>query len=399
MRLQLKMGVIGREGYDKTLSFLLFLYCMALPFEEALALSFGSILRLLGLVIIAYCFASYFRSKIKVRDIRLLFPFLLWIILAVVSVLWSSDLSWWYYFTKIYIVQLTFALTVVAYQRFIDLQYLKNGIVCGALIAALMLIFMPSLTISTEERRTIVMFGKIFDPNLVASIIMLAMFLLIDELFYMATKKKRVVIAMLILAAGMLYTGSRGALISFVAGLGFYLLLQMKRRGTRKRVRFFVVLATCTGIAVLLAMPEELRRSRFSAETILGLNEYESGAHNRWTIWGHALSLVGGAPIFGYGCGNFFSAIATVYRECAAHNLYLLLLIEEGFVGLLVFVYGLYRIIKKSYYKKLYSAVAMLCAVCVMALTLDTITYKYFWISIILSVMEICKAKDEKLNG
>ena len=60
------------------------------------------------------------------------------------------------------------------------------------------------------------------------------------------------------------------------------------------------------------------------------------------------------SPIIGYGSGNFFSAIATVYKECASHNMYILLLVEEGLVGLLIFGCGLFGIFKQLYKKQLF---------------------------------------------
>ena len=202
---------------------------------------------------------------------------------------------------------------------------------------------------------------------------------------------------MIILAIGMLFTGSRGALISLVAGFGVQLFLQMKKKNTRKKALFMVFLWVVIVFVALAVLPSELILSRFSKETLFGFNELASGSHNRYTIWKNALTLIWKAPIIGYGCGNFFSAIATVYRECASHNLYILLFVEGGVIGFLIFVYGLAKLLFGAYKRQLYSVLGMLFSVLVMAITLDSITYKYFWVAIIFSAISIIKS-DENLT-
>ena len=396
MQQQLKKVVTGSNlnnflfrKFDKILSVLLFLYCAALPFEEALASDFGSILRWLGILIIGYCLIVYCGYKISISNFRLLVPFAFWLLFAVFSVMWSADFSWWRYFTQIYLLQFAFVIFVVGYYKRINISYLQNGLVVGAMIASVILIFMPQVSQFTEDgRRTVIVLGQELDPNIVASIIMLGVFSCLGRIF--AGEKKGILykILLLVMGCGMLFTGSRGALISFVLGLGILSFFEMRERGTRKRVLVMIVIFTIMALIALSYMPQELL-VRFSTENIFGLDEYERGVHNRYTIWLHAFELFVKSPIIGYGSGNFFSAIDTVYKECASHNMYILILIEEGVIGLSMFGYGLLKIFRQLYIKRLYTQLAMFASVCVMAMTLDSITYKYFWISLIMVILSI----------
>lgn len=404
MQQQLKTVVTGNkpqslQKIDIVLSMLLFLYCALLPFEEALATSFGSILRLLGIAIIGYCIIIYHSYKVNISTFRLLVPFALWMIFSVVSIIWSADIDWWIYFTMIYLLQFAFVLFVVAYYKQVNIRYLQNGLIVGATIASAVLIFMPQLSQITEDgRRTVVILGQELDPNIVATIIMIGLFACLGSIF---AKKKRGIlqtILVIFLGAGMLFTGSRGALISFVAGFGVLMFLEMRNRGSRKYVLAVIVIAVITAIIALNFMPEELLTSRFSQESILGFDEYKRGSHNRYTIWLHALELFIQRPIIGYGSGNFFSAIATVYEECASHNMYILILIEEGIVGLAIFGYGLIKIIVRLYKNHLYTSLAMFTSVCVMAMTLDSITTKFFWVSIIIAIIAILKDENSSIR-
>lgn len=394
---QLKTDVTGNTHYDKILSSLLFIYCLALPFEEALASSLGSILRILGILIIGYCFIVYTRHVYKMIDLRLFSPFLFWILFSFISVMWSKDFAWWLYFFKIYIVQIIFVVVILIYNKFINIDYIANGLISGALVASSLLVFMPSASVLSDDgRRSIILFGKAFDPNIVASIIILGMFFAIGKIFNNRKNIKVLLLIVAFLAIGMLFTGSRGALISFVISFGLLLLRQVKDRKAIKRTR--IIIALCVGIVIiaLIVLPPELLLSRFSKETLFGINEYQNGVHNRYTIWQRAATLIKDAPIIGYGCGNFFSAIATVYKQSASHNLYILLIIENGIIGLAIFSFGLIRILKVLYHKHLYFIFAMLLSVCIMALTLDTITYKYFWVCIMTSIMYILKTNEKE---
>lgn len=402
MQQKLKTAVTGNsmqdaqmQKFDIVFSGLLFLYCAMLPFEEALASSFGSVLRLLGVLIIGYCVCVYSRYRIRVRNLRFLIPFALWMLIAMISVLWSEDLSWWTYFVKIYVFQLIFVAFIVAYYRRVNIKFLESGLIVGSMIASSILIFLPQLSqITKDGRRTVVLFGQELDPNIVACIIMLGLFSCLRRIFEYKYRGILYKLFIIYFGIGMLFTGSRGALISFVVGFGLLLFLEMRGRGSKKTVLFIIVLSIIAVVVALFFMPEELLISRFSSDNLLGLNEYEHGSHNRYTIWMNSFKLFMDSPIIGYGCGNFFSAIATVYQECASHNMYILILIEEGIIGLLIIGYGLLKIFIHLYKKQLYVLFSMFASVCIMAITLDSITTKYFWVSIAIVIVAILKSQN-----
>ncbi len=386
-----------KNNFYKILSWILFLYCFALPFEEAIASGFGSILRFLGIIIIALCLLLCIHKNINFYQLKILLPFIFWIFLSFVSALWSNSFSWWSYFFMIYLLQIVFVCIVSACHKHIDLKYLYNGFILGALIAALLLMVLPqSISMDQAGRRTLMMFGNEIDPNIISTIIMIGIYSCIDKISRIKQRRWIYILFILFMLVGMLYTGSRGALISFVASFVIFLLILLKKQRQKKRVLLLIFLAGIVALVAVSILPEELLLERFSSENILGLNEYESGSHNRYTIWEHAFPLIKGAPIFGYGCGNFFDIIATVYRQTASHNLYLLLLIENGIVGFGLFIFGLTKLLRLLYKKQMFSLFAMLTAVCIMALTLDTLTTKYFWIVLILVVVTLLQQSERQ---
>lgn len=406
MQNQLRMDVIGnksvaktcgKDSYDKVLSGLLCLYCILMPFEEALASSFGSVLRFVALAVICYSLIIGFNKRIEKNTMRYITPFLTWLTISVISVLWSDSFDWWKYFIKMYGFQVLMLTSVIINAKRINIDYCRYGLIISAMIASCLLIFLPSSSGYTNEgRRTIILMGNIFDPNIVASIIILGAF---STFYYIFTLQKehfiyKVICAVLVI--GIMFTGSRGALISFVCGFLIVELYEIKKGGkSRRNAMLLLGCAVIVCCAAYNFLPEELLKSRFSKDTILGLNEYNNGSHNRYTIWKKATIVFAEKPIFGWGCGNFFNAIATVYKECASHNLYVLLLVENGLIGFAIFIYGLINIVYKLKKSKLYVQFAMQISICVMALTLDSIPYKFFWICLLLSILTLLDCKRQ----
>ena len=149
----------------------------------------------------------------------------------------------------------------------------------------------------------------------------------------------------------------------------------------------FAVIAFYVMTAIL---PDDLMETRFSEKTILGLNEREEGSHNRYDIWLAAAELFCKSPIWGFGCGNFINSIGLVYsRQCAAHNLYVLQLIEGGILGFVLLFKYIKSIWKSLMRHRDYLTLSILAATLFMSLSLDAIPYKFFWVTLIYCRIQI----------
>lgn len=386
---------VEKKSYDNILNLLLQVYCFLLPFEEALAGSFGSVVKLVGVTIMAYVILIY--KKVTLR--RYIYPLIAWILLAALSVVWSASFGLWVNFFKIYLSQFLFLfiLTGVDSDQ-INIKGVRRAMIAGATLASAILILMPQMSDFTSDgRRTIIMFGHTFDPNIVASIILLGIMAAMEELFLVNVLRCRIRMLFIILfcVVGVFYTGSRGGLIATVVACAVSMLMEMKNRENRKFVRRIVFVVAIACIVVIPLLPETMMENRFSAETILGLNEYAAGTHNRYSIWLSALRLIPARPIFGYGVGNFMNAIMQVYfRSCASHNLIVLLTIETGFAGLGIFISFYLCIFNKAKKYLLHTTCGLLAGIFIVSLTLDALPYKFFWVALMYSALQI----NEKSN-
>ena len=178
------------------------------------------------------------------------------------------------------------------------------------------------------------------------------------------------------------------------------LLFMFLRDRQKRRAAMLLLVGGFLAVTVMAAvLPENLVASRFSLDTILGMNEYNAGSHNRYTIWMNALTLFADSPIIGHGNGNFFSAIAEIYRGCAAHNLLVLQLVEVGIIGTIFLTAFIVGMMRRTYRTGDMYMFCMMAAVLVIALTLDSLPYKYFWMVFILASHTIRMTHPPERNG
>ena len=385
------------ERKDKYLNKLLQLYCILLPFEEALASSIGSLQRILGFLIIGYVVITR-HGKIVLRKEHYLL--IIWLAYSILSFIWSSNKSNWEYFIQIYAVQIIFLLIIVGNDSSsIDLHGFRKAMIIGGIIAASMIVLLPQASYLTEEgRRTIIMFGRTLDPNIVAANMTMGIISSIGEYLEQDTRryKSLYIVASGLILLGIFFTGSRGALIAMTISIFTLIFPELRNRNSSKWANRLLIIGTVVVIIILSVLPQELLLSRFSKDTILGLNEFRLGSHNRYTIWLYSLQVFKERFIAGYGCGNFINTLATVYRSTASHNLYILELVEGGIIGFGFLFSYLIITLKRISKMKDYIARAMLVFTMIMGLSLDSITYKYFWLILIYSAISILQIQSNE---
>lgn len=362
-----------------------------MPFEEALAFAFGSILKVLGILIIVFCILNCNNKRLSSSIV----PLIIWLLFMLLSYVWCSSEIYWKSFIVIYVgqVALLVSLELIDIHDF-NFKWIDIGLVLTGCVASYVLIKFPATSMFTDEgRRTIMINGTTLDPNIVAATIILGLHIATNQFLTNSYKMQKLLYGglSLFMLYGILLTGSRGALIAFVASFAFKILLETKKNpSARKKIVYLIPLAIIGFYVLMAILPSDLIESRFSKDTILGLNEREQGSHNRYDIWLAAAELFAKSPIWGWGCGNFINSIHLVYyRQCAAHNLYVLQLVEGGIIGFSLLFKYIYSIWRNLMSHKDYLTISLLTATLLMSLSLDAIPYKFFWITLIYCRIQI----------
>ena len=405
------------EKTDRVLSCLLAMYITLLPFEQALSSNLGSIVKLVGILIIVYSLMRYMKIENKIYALHIYLG--LWLFLAFLSVLWANSIIWWSYFFKFYIGQiiLFFSLSLVPVGR-VDLKYLRMGMIMGAVSATMVLLVSPNMGGQDEARKTILLFDKGIDENILSAEISLGILTLLRYFDHDVEKKRSVIISitslllLLFMFIGVYLTGSRGSLIAIIAGLIIFVIIGFWRKSNFKKTKYYVALVVVVVAFVLVYFQDiilqasffnidsnskSLLETRFSGGEIFGQKEmYLEG--NRYSIWKNSIDFFVDSPIIGYGCGNFLDVSGDSFMEQASHNMYILLLIEYGIIGFLLFMTPIVWTIRKLLFFEEDLTLGLFVCVLITCLSLDGMTYKYFWVAWLYSFNVIRQADDKTPN-
>lgn len=226
------------------------------------------------------------------------------------------------------------------------------------------------------DRYTIMLYGRHTDPNVLACSMTLSFIIC----FYnMLKKKERItinVLSMIIQGYAIVILGSRSSLISLFAAITVIIIF-MPYSGNRliKRASVFIL----SGILVI-TMGTELASStlggRFSFENMIGKGEL--GSSNRFEIWGYAFSQFLRRPLFGYGNAASPYAIEQVYRFYATHNTTLMVLLEFGIFGFLLYFIWMLKLCKRLFRGDLLLFAFLIC-IFTQGIFLEQFSTKIFW--------------------
>ena len=154
--------------------------------------------------------------------------------------------------------------------------------------------------------------GILRDPNDMG----MALTAVLPFLFDKIHQTKILYLAPLILTfAAIYFTNSRGTILGTLVAIGLFYVL-------RKRSLKGLIMAAIIGVLVLAMGPS--RVSDISAG--------DSSSQSRLEAWYVGIQLFKSNPFFGVGTYNFND-----YHNLTAHNTYVLLLAETGFIGLFLF--------------------------------------------------------------
>lgn len=153
-----------------------------------------------------------------------------------------------------------------------------------------------------------------------------------------------IIMAIAVMIALILATGSRASIISGVALLTIWALYKLPIR--RIRYKIALVLVAC-GIG-LFALSQHPRMQNFNYEHLLSIRETANNHNVRLNIWGTALDTPQDYSLYGLGAGQSIPYLQQKYKEAgltnyaqisyAAHNQYLAEWMEIGIPGLMFFV-------------------------------------------------------------
>ncbi|MBB6446842.1 O-antigen ligase family protein [Bacillus benzoevorans] len=191
-------------------------------------------------------------------------------------------------------------------------------------------------------------FSSIFsNANILAPYLLYLLFFPICMILY----KKQNIMLYLILVSGVLLcvaTSARTILLSLLSIVLTYLLWHSITRSKTIFYSFFffiiMIILAVTFIYPNLSEWDHYRDLERLVWEYTGKNIFSG----REVVWSHLISLISQQPFFGYGTGTLVSDISN--KTISAHNLYLQISLQGGYIGLSVFILLLFSIWKIFWY-------------------------------------------------
>lgn len=361
--------------YKQLYIFSLCLYFLALPLGAVNLGVLGSALKIFAVlpIIIALFGSGSFKLKKPILG-QLLFT-----LFATLSVSWSvsMEVSLPRVFTY---VQLFLLLISGSFFHFSekDIQKCKMALVWSSRITVAVVLLFGSYI---ENR--LFLDGVIQeDPNYLCAYFSFGVIAAVQELqLNNPFRKKIVYLAELTAYLYMiLSTGSRGGLISILAGVLIYYLTTGER--TRKSAVLKITAIFFIFIVLNFLMeylPEELK-IRYTIENVVA-----RGGSGRMEIWTSIIDMYKSAPIarklFGHGTATIiYSFIKYGYDiRHVAHNIFLETLIELGIIGLIIYICAIFAFLKAAWRNTDKFAFAVVISMVVLSMTISISTFKPYF--------------------
>jgi O-antigen ligase len=288
-------------------------------------------------------------GPLQLRGTRYLLALLVWMALSVPAALWPGGAFVTFVdFLKTVLISLVI---IGAVRSVRDVERLTLIYFIGAVIFAAVVLSRMKFQLAVEGRMERLYF---YDSNDFATYAITAMPLGL----YFAASERRFWLrclawgGMALLAAGFIWSGSRGGFLAFMAVIAYFLLryTSVKRSWRWSAVAVIAVLVTCiAGDAYWERINTVLRPTQ----------DYNmTDDQGRMHLWRRGVGYMIDHPVLGVGAGNFPRAEGTIsplvgrmprgrsVKWGPPHNSYLQVGTELGVVGLLVFVALLFHVFR-----------------------------------------------------
>jgi O-antigen ligase len=239
--------------------------------------------------------------------------------------------------------------------------------------------------------RLLRVYGGFSHPNILAGFLVVAILILIsiyfdlvksESLFNRVNKKRKLVLfysSLVILFSALILTFSRSAFLAlFLSLLSLLIYSVFKKTETKKVVSILLILVLVSSLSFVLF--NDFLKTRIQGQERLELKS----STERMVLKNQALELLNKNWFLGTGVNNYIVAVyekvdntLNVWEYQPVHNVYLLILVELGILGLFLYlyllIYSLYRAFSSNNLSKL------ILGLVVLTIIIINFFDHYFW--------------------
>ena len=319
-----------------------------------------------------------------INTTKLIYCYIFWLILKMVSVIWTSNL----YIPELHILSQIgmVALLTILSGLPIDKRLLESTVktmwIGSTIIGFLALFNSHPYQGIVANRQVLYLFGQEADPNNQAAFLLIGLTIAAYNLLYIKKYTIPSFITLIINVYSLFMTGSRGGFVSLIC-IGVLLLVQSSKGELLKnniKSLFMLMFVVCVLLFIINKyLPEDIFMRLFTFTSYEGGSERDIIWKNGWALFTSNINFLFGAGWGAYYGYNFF------YE--AMHNTFLAMLCDVGIVGFILFFLPIYiscRILIKRHH---IFPLLMILAGFIPSFFLDAINKRFFWNVIILLFM------------
>ena len=371
------------------ITFLFMMYFLFAPMEDILTGSIGTVAKYIAILIMLMGIIQN-HGKIYFNSEETTTRCVLWLMfISVMSIIWSISRETTLHRLTAYLLVPGFCIFTNTFDlKKGDYEKIVSAAIIGGVIASVVAYikgdFLAGRMILTETN----------DPNNFAALIFLPAALAWDRTQNGGSRQRIINAAAFVLFSFIiLYTGSRGGLLSLLVMVIVYFLVSGKTKNVKVLLDAILLLLLIWRFVLPLLPTEIILR-------MLNPSNYSSTASRRTIIWGFVVNdIIPHMPICGLGAGTVSIELAKYYGKInGVHNTYLNMIGEFGLFGLPAFAVMIVSIIRKALKNKSPLYVALLAGICVTIFFLDSFAKKFFWNVILLFIIQ-SNTVDENDNA
>lgn len=354
------LSISKNQGGKKNFIVSLLITSFLFTFTAFPSMTIGGVSGSDKIFIIILCYSTlilYMKDFLRL-PINYVFILVYWVGLNVISSVISSNPKTALVFSLNYIVQLMLFLSfIIIFSKYRPtrnqiLRFIYKFSIVVSIIAIIeKFYFIQIRSFMTLFRQKNYLYGRsssLFDnPNHLG--IFLALMFIIGLYFFIYNKKKIYIVGNIIIILGLLFAGSRSALLALF--IGILLLLGWSNKYKIMHIKLknlMMIIIVLIILSIIIFSSSQFNRIDIMFEALKS-RDLETATGYRATIWRNALVMFKDNLVFGVGSGNFQQEVVSYMGESRGiHSMYLSLLVENGLVGFLLFIIFLIRTWNRS---------------------------------------------------
>lgn len=362
---------------------ILTLYFALLPISTALSGLVGNI-SFVNYVAVAYITSAVLIGNVRFRVKSDNSALLLYFSYITLSLFWNSRLefNWYVSTTLLSIIVAVTALSDDYSDR--EISELKRGVIASLIIG----VFIALINIKTiEETRLTISLISTMDINDFACGFVIIVALLLSTLFKNKKINYSAFLLLVICAAIIVLSGSRGAMLMAATMVVAWVILETFDKNF---IPIIVFATLCALFLISYRFLPDFVQSRLNVAALI-----KDGGSGRSKIWQAAFEKFSESNIvrqfYGYGYGSFRSAVNYIAsgHESAyeAHNIFVNMLIEGGAVGVALLLFVFAKTFLLSYENKNYCGMLAVVGLAVAGISLDMQATRVFTAVFIIAIV------------